>query len=205
MREVGLVLCERVGTELRYRVNADHPQASLLTQLAGVSHEAAGEPERNHDESVRSWLASVGAPLAAPKSSTALPPLEVVLAEAVKLSHRDSTVARVLPFVLWRHRKDLDLNRLAVEVARSNDRQALGYFLDLAGLLGGDTALVRSARNLKDKRRKRERTFFDGPHGHYATLLARRNTPARARWWGYLMNMDLDTFKSVFDKFAEAH
>lgn len=205
MREAGLVLGERVGTELRYRAKPDHPQATLLTQLADVSQEAASEPEQTHDESVRSWLASVGAPLAAPKSSTALPPLEVALAEAVKLSHRDSTVARVLPFLLWRHRKDLDLNRLADEAARSNDRQALGLFLDLAGLLGGDAALVRSARSLKDKRRRRERSFFDGPHGQYATLLARRNTPAKARWWGYLMNMDLDAFKSVFDKFAEAH
>lgn len=205
MRQAGLVLCERVGTELRYRAKTDHPQASLLTQLSGVSQEAARAPERDHDESVRTWLAAVGAPIVAFRSSAALPRLEVVLAEAVKLSHRDSTVARVLPFVLWQHRNDLDFDRLAVEVTRSDERQALGCFLDLAGLLGGDAALARVARNLKDKRRKRERIFFDGSHGRYASRLARRNTPARARRWGFLMNMDLDAFKSVFDKFAEAH
>jgi hypothetical protein len=206
MREAGLASCERVGTEVQYRAKTDHPRAGLLHQLAGLPNEpvAGYQNQVSPDDSVRSWLASVGAPLGAPESTTPVPALEEVLGEAVKLSRRDATVARVLPVLLWRRRKDLNWERLVQEATRRDERHALGYFLELAGLFGGDAALVCTARKLRDRRRTKKRMFFDGPRGRYALALMRRNTPKEARWWGYLMNMQLGSFKSLFDKFAEA-
>ena len=93
---------------------------------------------------------------------------------------------------------------LVLEATRRDERQALGYFLKLAGLLGGDATLVEASRGLRDKRRTKARMFFDGPHGRHARALALRNTPKEARQWGYLMNMGLDSFRTVFEKFAEA-
>ncbi len=44
--------------------------------------------------------------------------------------------------------------------------------------------------------------FFSGPHGPRELAATRRNTPSEARRWGFLMNMGLESFRSVFDKFA---
>jgi hypothetical protein len=212
MREAGLASCERVGGELHYQAKVDHPRASLLRQLAGLPNEpvageaAVGESQASSDDAVRSWLASFGAPLGAPGAmATPAPELEEVLAEAVKLSHRDATVTRVLPVTLWKHRNNLKMARLVEKATRRDERQALGCFLELAGRLGQAPALVREARKLRDKRRSRTRMFFDArPRGRYSLALTRRKTPKAARRWGYLMNMDLDSFKSLFEKFAEA-
>ena len=202
MRSAGLAVATRVGSEVRYRAATDHPRHRLLTELANVevgNHEPTGT---SRDAEVRGWLAAIGAPLAAPSPEKTPPPLEEVLSEAVVLSHRDATVARVLPVVLWKRRHDLDLRRLVDEATRRDERHALGYFLELAGQLGGDTALLEAARGLSDGRRRRPRMFFAGPHGRYQLASARRNTPSEALRWGYLMNVGRDSFESAFEKFA---
>jgi len=45
------------------------------------------------------------------------------------------------------------------------------------------------------------RQFFSGL-GPYAADLARQRTPKEARRWGYLMNMPLDSFGTLFEKHA---
>jgi hypothetical protein len=37
-----------------------------------------------------------------------------------------------------------------------------------------------------------------------ARAQAERNTPAATRRWGYRMNMDLENFRTLFEKFADA-
>ena len=202
MRAAGLATSERVGSELQYRAAGDHPQAVLLGQLASVSQSEGTSAREKRDAEVRSWLASVGAPLAGSPSQTP-PPLEELLAEALALSHRDATVARVFPAVLWQRRHDLDLDRLVLEATRRDERHALGYFLELAGRLGGDARLVEAAGRLSDGRRRKARMFFAGPHGRYQLAATRRNTPPEALRWGYLMNLGMDSFRSTFAKFAE--
>jgi hypothetical protein len=107
-----------------------------------------------------------------------------------------------LPLVLWRWRAQLDLDRLLREASRRDERQALGFFLELAGRLGHEPRLVGAARALHDKRRKKARMFFAGPHGPRALATTRQHTPREALHWGYLMNMGVDSFRSTFDKFA---
>lgn len=202
MREAGLARVERGGNELVYRAEPDHRHVELLRQLATTSGDRETRTGANRDDQVRAWLASVGAPLGSEEAEVSIPPVEEVVAEALSLSHRDAMVARVLPLVLWRQRKQLDLDRLLSEATRRDERQALGYFLELAGQLGGEPRLVEAARALHDKRRKRTRMFFSGPHGPRALALTRRNTPKEALRWGYLMNMGVDSFRSMFEKFA---
>jgi hypothetical protein len=202
MRAAGLATSERVGSELQYRAAGDHPQAVLLGQLASVSQSEGTSAREKRDAEVRSWLASVGAPLAGSPSQTP-PPLEELLAEALALSHRDATVVRVFPAVLWQRRHDLDLDRLVLEATRRDERHALGYFLELAGRLGGDARFVEAAGRLSDRRRRKARMFFAGPHGRYQLAATRRNTPREALRWGYLMNLGMDSFRSTFAKFAE--
>ena len=202
MRAAGLARGERSGAELVYRAETQHPQAGLLRQLATALQNADSKTEAPRDDDVRAWLASAGAPLSSPKPKLPAPPVEEVLAEALTLSHRDATVARTLPLVLWRQRSHLDLDRLAEHATRRDERQALGYFLELTGRLGGDQHLLRAAHRLRDKRRKRARMFFEGPHGPRSLAMTRRNTPKEALRWGYLMNMGVDSFRSTFERFA---
>ena len=202
MRAAGLARAERTSTELVYRAETDHPQARLLRELAKAPVQGRPEARTDHDDEVRAWLAAAGAPLGSLRSKTPPPDLEEALAEALVLSHRDATVARVLPLVLWRQRGRLDLERLADEASHRDERSALGYFLELAGQLGGDPALVKAARRLHDRRRTKARPFFVGPLGPHAAAAARRNTPKEALRWGYVMNMGLDSFKAMFEKFA---
>jgi hypothetical protein len=129
------------------------------------------------------------------------PDLEAALIDGLVLSHRSATVARVMPLVLWRQRDRFDLDRLVAHASR-RDQRAVGFFLELAGLLGDDPPLVRAARRLRDKRRTRIRQFFAGAHGPFALELAHRKTPKEARRWGYLMNMPFDSFRTLFEKHA---
>jgi hypothetical protein len=202
MRAAGLARAERTSTELVYRAERAHPRARLLRELARAPVQTASEVRTDHDDEVRGWLAAAGAPLGAPRPKTLPRNLEEALAEALVLSHRDATVARVLPLVLWRQRGRLDLDRLVREASHRDERSTLGYFLELAGQLGGDLNLVHAARRLHDRRRTKVRPFFVGPLGPHAAAAARRNTPKEALRWGYLMNMRLDSFRAMFEKFA---
>jgi hypothetical protein len=202
MRAAGLARAERSNAERVYRAETDHPQGRLLRQVAKAPGQVRTDRPMNHDHEVRTALAAVGAPLGSPRTKTP-PPLEEALANALVLSHRDPTVARVLPLVLWRQRDRLDLDRLVAQASRRDERSALGYFLELAGRLGDDSALVQAARGLRDRRRTKTRQFFAGPLGPHAAALARRNTPKEALRWGYVMNMPLDSFRTLFEKFAK--
>lgn len=202
MRAAGLARAERSGTVVVYRAESAHPQAGLLGELAKAPGGVQTRDRTDHDDDVRGWLAAAGAPLGSPRPKRPAPPLEEALAEALALSHRDATVARVLPLVLWRQRGRLNLDRLVQQASRRDERPALGYFLELAGQFGGDVRLVRAARALRDRRRTGTRPFFTGPQGRHAAEVARRNTPKEALRWGYVMNMGLDSFKTMFDKFA---
>jgi hypothetical protein len=202
MHAAGLALAERAGSRLLYRANSGHSQAALVRGLLEPSDPGElGNPA--HDERVRGWLRVHGAPLWAPLPRKT-PPLETVVAEGLGLAHRDATVALVLPILLWRQREHVDYDRLIAAAARADERQALGFFLELTGKLSGDSRPIRAAQRLRDGRRRRVRLFFSTPHGRFVLALARANTPPLARRWGYLMNMTLDGFTTAFAKHTGA-
>jgi len=132
-----------------------------------------------------------------------VPSLEKVLAQALTLSHDDATVARVLPLVFWAQRDRLEYSRLVREATRVNERQTLGFFLELTGRLAGDHRFASLSNRLRDRRRSRVRPFFARSHGRMALAAARRETPRLARRWGYLMNMGLESFASAFAKHTQ--
>ena len=201
MRAEGLASSERVGPTLAYRANRKHPQAALVRRLLKEGMAAAGTPPPPQAERVRGWLAAAGAPLLVSRAvSDRSPRLETVLAKALTLSHDDATVARVLPLVFWAQRDRLDYARLVREATRLNERQTLGFFLELTGHLARDHRFASLSNGLRDRRRSRVRPFFARPHGRMALAAARRKTPRLARRWGYLMNMGLESFASAFAK-----
>jgi hypothetical protein len=200
MRAAGLALCERLGNRVVYRANHDHPLAPALRALLAPPARERATPDERPDDAVRGWLRDAGAPLGAAAVRGKRPPLEEVLASALELAHRDATVARVLPLVLWLQRRHLDHETLARAATRRNERQALGCFLELAGRLGDDAALVRRSQGLRDRRRSHPQPFFTRSTGRMAAASAQRNTPAAVRKWGFLMNLGLDSFASAFTR-----
>jgi DNA-binding transcriptional ArsR family regulator len=206
MRAAGVAEREREGNRLVYRAHAGHGQASLLRDMARLAAHAEVTPPRDeaHTDTVRGWLRDLGAPLGAPPSSKQAPSVETAVAEGLVLSHQNSTVARVLPLVLWRQREKLDLQQLVREATRRDERETLGFYLDLTSRLGRYPRFAEASRALRDRRRTRVRLFFAKPHGPYDLALARKNTPAVARRWGYLMNMGVDSFAAAFTKHSGA-
>jgi hypothetical protein len=198
MRAAGLTVAERHGVATVYRANLAHPQAGVLTALLTAAppvHMGADEQE------LRGRLAALGAPLGGPAPRTREVPAEDVLAEALVLAHHSPTVARVLPVVFWRQREKLDYEQAATQ---RDERQALGFYLELTGQLGGDRRLVRRASGLRDGRRTALRPFFSAGRGPLALAAAREKSPALARRWGFLMNMELESFATAFRKHVSA-
>jgi hypothetical protein len=160
------------------------------------------ERQERRDLEVRFALAAVGAPVGAPRKNPPPADLEAALADGLVLAHRDATLTRTLPLVLWRQRNRFNLDRLVAQASRRGERFSLGLFLELAGRLGHEPTLVQAAQRLRDRRRTAVRLFFAREHGPVAMAMARRYTPQVARRWGYLMNMGVDSFRTLFDKFA---
>ncbi len=197
MKAAGLTVAERQGVATVYGANLDHPQADVLMALLTETRSAHGDSE---EQRLRGRLAALGAPLAGPAPKTRRLPAEEVLADGLVVAHHSPTVARVLPVAFWRQRDNLDFERLQEAATKRDERQALGFYLELTGQLGGDRQFERRARSLRDRRRKALRPFFARGRGSFAMELAREKSPALARRWGFLMNMELESFASAFRK-----
>lgn len=162
-----------------------------------------GEPAESDPEQVRVWLARYGAPLygSSAGNDETMPRPAYVLAEALKLSHSDASVARTLPLALWKTRAHLDLSELTRLAVERGQGDTLGFFLDLTSELSGDRALKRASNALRVRPRVRARQFFK-VNSRHERRLADLKTPDVARRWNFRMNMSLDSFRSMFAKAA---
>jgi hypothetical protein len=201
MELLRLVVVDRSGSAKRVRANGASPHMPLLRRLL-VEGSRIRQGEMNEgDDTVRRCLVAYGAPLSGSPKRQRLPALEGVIAEALELSHRDATVARTLPVLLWRNRKNLRMDELVRRAERSGQTQTLGFFLDLTGELSREESWAAAAALLRDRRFRRPVYFFDGAdRSEFTAEAAERNTPEVARRWNFRMNMPLDSFSSMFRK-----
>ena len=207
MLSAGLVVTEREGRRKMVRANERSPQVRALRRLLDQLERQVDDSPAQSDERVRAWLGHYGAPLlvAALVSPGDVPPFEETFAHALRLAHRDATVAEVLPLVLWNQRDHLNLAELVRLATKLDEAQSLGLFLELTGTLGRDRALARAAQTLRDGRYRRMRYFFtaDG-RTELSRAVARMHTPKAARRWHFFMNMPFEGFASHFRKFRRA-
>ena len=205
MHAAGLAQRSRSGGSVVYRARLSHPHARLLKELVGIDDgqddDGQGDGDDPDDATVRSWLSAMGAPIGAPAVDP--PSMEEGLVAGVQLSHRDATVARILPICIHRSRWQMDPARLLVQARRGGEKHAVGFFLELTSVLSGDRTLSRWARPMRDMRVKRTRDFFPGSSTGHARRLAQASTPPLARRWRFRMNMGMDSFEQVFRKHVE--
>jgi hypothetical protein len=188
------------GAEV-YSANQDHPDADVLRRLV-TARPTAAPPQGKEAESVRADLRALGAPLSGPAAKRLPADREAALVAGVKLARRDPVVARALPLCLWRQRGALDPERLVTTARKQGEKHALGFLLDLTTLLSGDPRFARWSRGLKDRRVRTRSDFFHLPTTAASSERARRNKFPVAHRWGFTITADLDSFRSLFDKFA---
>jgi hypothetical protein len=154
-------------------------------------------------ERVKSWLAHYGASLYGSKvDPSEVPSPETVLTEGLSLARESASVSRALPLAFWKTRQRLDYTRLVEEGKRRGRARELGFFLDLTTKLSGDPTFETVARKLRVQRLRRPVQFFQ-PTTKRERKLAEMRTPEVARKWGFRMNMEMDSFESMFEKDAQ--
>jgi len=200
MREVGLLLTERVGNSLLCTWDDGNPATRKLTALLESSERS--EAHQPSWETVYASLKSWGAGLAKGRAAKNPLTLEETLAYGVLLSRRDPDVAQTWPVVLAKHRADVDLERLETLVRRLGQKRALGFLLTLTGVLLEDSTLSAFADRLRDSRVRRTQDFFMLPRGKRMGALAQTNTPNLAKMWFFQMNTSLGSFRHHFNKFV---
>ncbi len=197
MEQARLVVTTREHGKDVYFANLDHPAARSLQDL--VAHEVSREPESEADDELKASLVGLGAPLRGFRAKQVEPGDRLsVVVRGLGLARRDAVVARTLPVCLWRMRDELDLGALEKLVVRPEDKHALGFFLELTGELGSDRRLAGLAEAFRDRRMTSTRPFFFST----STKRAPRTEFPLAEKWGFAMNTDLDSFRSLFHKFV---
>jgi hypothetical protein len=181
-----------------YEANLAHPVAKALQELLVAG--TGPSPGSDADDELRKALAGLGAPLrGVPKITVPADERMAVLARGAVLARRDPTLARCMPLCFWPLRDSLDVPAFADLASRAEDRHALGFFLELTGDLGGDRRLGGLAETLRDRRLTAQRDFFlSSPRGSLV-----REFPTAAKW-GFRMNTDLESFRTLFEKFKRS-
>lgn len=161
-------------------------------------------PWRVREDLTRAWLAHYGAPVVGQSlvAGRVPPELAEVVVDGLALSRRDASVARALPVLLWSRRAELEMAKLRRLAASKGRERTFGFFLDLTARLSGDRRLRNAAAALRPVRPPTQTKFFTRRESQLARMVAEKRTPPVARAWGYRMNMPMDSFRSLFEKFS---
>lgn len=193
MQRLQLVRVERSGSKEVYSANPHYPDADLLVRL--VRSELQPLVTEPDDAMLKQQLVALGAPL---RGVQPVPVTEgellAVLARGVALARRDAVVARCLPLCFWSVREQLRGAEVASLRLSPEEKHAFAFFLDVAGELGGDRRLVGLAEVLRDERLKQLREFF------FSTSATRTRAFPLAEKWGFSMNMEMESFRTLFAK-----
>ncbi len=199
MEEFGLASVRVEDGREIYSAANEHADAELLRRLVATKPSSAA-PDDNASSAVRRRVRALGAPLAVSPEPVHRDEREAALVDAVRLARRDATLARVLPVAIAAQWETLDRGRLKTAAVRACEKHAVGFFLSLTADLLGNPALREWAAGFRDYRVTSLRPFFTLPSARTARDLAERRTPQVARDWGYLMDLNLASFKSAFEK-----
>lgn len=201
MKLLGLVDSKRENGAETFFANEESPVAALMRELVkmDVTTEQTDDPASVR---TRGELRTLGAPLH--DEAVQVDDVEAALVRGVALAHHDPTVARVLPLCFSGARaKDVNVERLRNLAREANEKQGVGFFLDLAGTVSGQQRLRQWAKVFRDHRYGRGTRSFFPELTKRARYAAEENTPMLAKRWGLRMNMPLETFQSMYQKHTE--
>lgn len=203
LKETRLVVLQSTNEKVLYAVNRADENVRKLFELLFkfVPKEDTQDTKDVTDDDVLWNLAGLGAPLVVENKSQKELPLEKTVALALNVVRRNPTAARALPLVLAENSSRMNYARLRYWAKEAKATRTLGFFLDLTHALQGRSRFKKMANELLDRRVKQNEPFFKTSSTKYAMMLAHRKTPSLARKWHFTMNMSLNDFRSVFEKF----
>jgi hypothetical protein len=203
MERHGLAVAEGAGRSVVYAANSAYPHAGLLRSLLTEGNEHPAPTGSPNETAVVANLQRLGAPLTAAATSALAMPTEETLAQALVVSRHNATVLRVLPYVFAKLAERVNLDVVQKRAVALRQERSLAFVLDVAGQLSRNPMLRQRAAALADKRVRKHESYFRDRMSPYEWRLAMRNTPPTARKWHWVMNMSMDSFRSVYDKHAE--
>ncbi len=167
--------------------------------MATLEHQKEADAKA---QNVLWFLGRHGAPLGnAPEAPSRDLSFEEGVAGALAFSRTNPTVARVLPIFIARNVQHFsNFTRLKEVVIRARQEKTFGFFLDVTSVLTGDARYARLAAKFK-KDNQVEDFFVTMKPGKYRNRVLARNTPDVAKKWFFRINMPIDSFQSIFDKF----
>jgi hypothetical protein len=203
MRKAGLVDVKNVGRASVYSKKNDTKLNKLMELL--LDQKPKSDNIEPTDEDVKVNLVRYGAPLAWDGQTNLDLSIEQTLTFALPLARQEAAVARSLPVVFARHQSELDYSQLEFLASQLNAKQTLGFFLDLTAHLSKNHKMKKIARALRDKRNRIDRPFFHSEKTASETMkkIMDLRTPNLAKRWHYQMNMSLQSFETLFNKFVK--
>jgi DNA-binding transcriptional ArsR family regulator len=129
---------------------------------------------------------------------------EELVVKAVCKAKGNPTLARSLPVVLVNVLPNVNPHRLHFWANKNKVKKELGFFIALTAHLSNEPALKKMAKLFFDKRWSKPEYFLEtekGARGFQARLVE-SNTPSLAKTWKLKMNLGLDSFESLFNKFV---
>ena len=210
MEKHGFAVSKGVGKAVVYAANPNAPEAELLRRLLNADEVAPRNEPAQEEVDVIANLQELGAPLTSerpPGRKDAAPNQmspEETLARALVVSRHNATVLRTLPLVYAKLANQVDLAEVSRKALELRQKRALGFVLDVAGELSKNPLFKQAAARLNDRRVKKDEPYFGTLKSKYEWALAKRNTPALAKKWHWVMNMPMESFQGLYDKFAWA-
>lgn len=202
MEELGLVKKELHGRSTLYSSSLSKEDKSLLKKLFPDELEAS-----QNKSNFGSTLMELGLPYVGNVDDLGQEPfadLEELAVRAVEKAKSSATLARALPVVLAKLLLGLDKHRLLYWAKKYEVKKELGFFVELTGALSKDKRLKKLAQYFYDNRWSKDDFLFEdekNSKGYQARLVA-ENTPQLAKHWHLKMNMGLDSFETLFEKFG---
>ena len=125
-----------VGNSLVYRANRANPLADAVEVLVQASDSSGSDHQNGLPPlRVRANLLALGAPLRCETGPSDDMTPEDAVAQGLRLTHRDPTLARAFPVLLRRNRDRLNMDLLRQKATALNEKRTLGFFLELTGML----------------------------------------------------------------------
>lgn len=201
MENMGLVKKRRKGNATLFSSSLSKDDKKLFAALANRS------PKKGSQRLVVTRLQELGLPLVGDlsflKNETADSNEELVV-KAVCKAKENPYLARSLPVVLVKALEDVDPARLHYWSKKKNVKRELGFYIALTALLSKKQALKKLAKSFYDKRWSKSEYLLtaDKGLGAFQAKLVESNTPSLAKLWKLKMNLGLDSFESLFNKFV---
>lgn len=203
MEDLGLVKKVTQGRSTLYSSALSKEEKSLFKKLLSSEDQTTSQKLKFAEA-----LFELGLPYAGSTKELGNEPVadkEELVVRATFRAKENATLARALPVLLAKLLPQLNEHRLMYWAKKYEVKKEFGFFVDLTGFLSEKKTYRKMAKAFFDQRWSQNDFLFspDNNAKGFQAELVEMNTPQLAKHWHLKMNMGLDSFESLFKKFAK--